>query len=128
MAKLKILIAEDDKTTQAIYRHGFSEKLFDKQIASDGAEALDVYNKWNPDVILLDFKMPIYNGYQVLKEIREKNKDKDTTIIMVTGVSDKTEIIACAQKGIQGYIIKPFMLGELEPKVCQIYNEHKASK
>ncbi len=120
MPKLKILIAEDEKVTQAKYKLGFPEKLCDVRLTLNGQEALDVYREWQPDIILMDCNMPVLNGYQALKIIREK--DTETTVIMVTAMTDKENIIACAQFGIQGYIVKPFSTDEIASKVFQFHN------
>ena len=125
MALLKILIAEDDRTTQAVYQVALPAALCQHKIVGDGEEAILVYDEWQPDVILLDFGMPHCNGYQVLKTIREERRDKDTVIIMVTSQSDKDSIIACAKLGVQGYIIKPFVNKELAPRIVKIYRESR---
>ena len=125
MAKLKILIAEDEKVTQAKYKLAFSEDLCDVRVTSNGQEALEVYGEWQPEIILLDFTMPVLNGYQVLKMIREK--DKETTIIMVTAITDKENIIACAKFSIQGYIVKPFSTKAIASKVFQFHNAKKSN-
>ncbi|OGR07081.1 MAG: hypothetical protein A2511_11160 [Deltaproteobacteria bacterium RIFOXYD12_FULL_50_9] len=124
--KKKILIAEDDKTIQKLYQLSFSIILFDVRMASDGEEALTIYREWQPDIILLDHGLPIKNGYQVLKTIRDT--DKTTTIIMVTSAADKENIIACAKQNIQGYVVKPFKTGEIAQKAVQLYNAHMQTK
>ncbi len=121
----KILIAEDDKVTQALYTKGLPENICTSKIVANGAEAVSIFEKWQPDIILLDLNMPIVNGYQALKTIRASEAGKKTTIIMVTSTSDKDNIIACAQLGIQGYIVKPFKTKEIAQKILQL---HKAKK
>lgn len=127
MPKLKILIAEDDPVIRKLYETGISDSIFEKQISPDGEEALAVYKEWKPDIVLLDFLMPQMNGFEVLKEIRNANKDKSTTVIMVTSVSDKNEVIACAQLGIQGYIIKPFVARNLAPTIIKYHKSARLS-
>lgn len=125
MTPLKILIAEDDRTTQAVYQAALPAALCQHKMVGDGEEAIRVYEEWRPDLILLDFGLPHCNGYQVLKAIREKHRDKETVIIMVTGQSDKDSIVACAKLGVQGYIVKPFVNKELAPRIVKIYRESK---
>lgn len=128
IVKPKILIAEDHKVTMALYRQGLPENLCDIKLVSDGEQALSVYKQWHPDIIVLDHNMPILNGYQVLKAIRESEKDITTSIIMVTSESDKGNIIACAKFGIQGYIVKPFRSNEIAKKIFQFHNTFKQKK
>ena len=65
--------------------------------------------------------MPLVNGYEVLKAIRTKRKDLLTTIIMVTSASEKNDVVACAQLGIQGYIVKPFKPEELNLAIVKYH-------
>ena len=122
MTKPKILIAEDNKLTQVLYKQGLPAELCETQIVGNGEEALRVYNDWTPDIVLLDYSMPILNGYLALKTIREKVNDKKTTVIMVTSMNDKDHIIACAKIGIQGYIVKPFKTTEIAKKIFQLHS------
>lgn len=93
MDKLKILIAEDDVVTQMFYKKGLKEDVFLKAIVDNGEEALRVYSNWKPEILLLDIKMPVKSGYEVLKEIRRresfisesmKGRAKNTAIIALT--------------------------------------------
>jgi CheY-like chemotaxis protein len=100
--KIKILVAEDDPSTRLLFTIGFKDPQFEVKIVSDGDEALKVYDTWKPDIILLDIIMPHRNGYQTLKEIRTIRNDRAATVVMVSSISDKQEILACAKLGIQG--------------------------
>jgi CheY-like chemotaxis protein len=113
MEKIKILIAEDDKDTLALYRKGLGVELFEIRAAADGKEALHVYEEWHPDIMVLDIVMPVMTGYSVLKEIRETKKDRTTKIVMATALSTKHDIMDCSKLGISGYIIKPFQYQEI---------------
>lgn len=123
MGKIKILIAEDEGLIQKLYDNGLHEDVFEKRIVSNGTDVMKAYNEWSPDVILLDVKMPSMSGYSVLKEIREKNKDKDTAIIMATSLSSEDDIMACIKLGIQGYMVKPIKVGEVGEKVLGYYQK-----
>lgn len=128
MNKLKLLIAEDDKSTQALYRAGISKDAFEMRMAPDGEEALRIYNSWKPDIVALDIIMPVMAGYQFLKKIREteplakkssNNKDgqKRTVIIIVTALGLKEDIMDCLKLGINGYILKPIKYKEVSEKM-----------
>ena len=123
MPKLKLLIAEDSKSIQFFYQKELPEDVFEKRIVADGEKALAAYEEWQPDIVMLDLNMPIMNGHQVLKAIREKKGDNQTTIIIVTSLSEKDEIIACAKVGIQGYIVKPFKAAELPAKILACHGQ-----
>ena len=84
---------------------------------------MEVYHAWNPDIILLDMRMPEMTGYSVLKEIREKNGDNSATIIFATILSYEDDIEACINPGIQGYIVKPIKAGEIGEKILEYYRK-----
>lgn len=125
MSKLKLLIAEDSKSMQYFYQTGLSAELYEQKIVPDGEQALAGYKAWRPEIILLDINMPVMNGYQVLKSIRESYLDKSTTIIMVTSANDKDDIIACARLGIQGYIVKPFKAEAINKAILNYHQQKK---
>ena len=125
MPKLKVLIAEDSKPMHIFYRSALSDVLFEQKIAPDGDQAMAEYQQWQPDIVLLDMNMPVMNGYQTLKAIREQHQDKNTTIIMVTSASEKNDVIACAKLGIQGYIVKPFKAEALNEAVLRYHKQKK---
>ncbi|MFP3984207.1 MAG: response regulator [Desulfurivibrionaceae bacterium] len=119
---LKVLIAEDGKVTQRLLEKSFEHnKLFEIKVVENGEEALTEYGKWHPDIVLMDILMPRMNGFQTLQCIREKLKDQATCVIMVSSVNARQDILACAELGIQGYILKPFKTGELSDTVLSYY-------
>lgn len=109
-AKMKMLLVDDSKLVLDLYRLGLSDELYDKKTATNGREALEIYESWQPDLIVLDIVMPEVTGFSALKQIREleKTNGRHTAIVMATALSDKSDIVDCARLGIQGYIIKPF--------------------
>ncbi len=74
--KLKTLIIEDSKPIQVIYNAGLSDIVFEKRFEKDGYEALETYNEWKPDIIVLDIMIPGMSGYSLLKEIRQEKKTR----------------------------------------------------
>ena len=107
MEKLKVLVAEDDKMIQKLYDRFLPEEIFDRKFAKGGAEALDIYRTWKPEVIILDLMLPLVSGYNVLKQIREDLGDKGIPIIISSSLSKKDDILSCAKLGVQGYLAKP---------------------
>jgi OmpR family response regulator RpaB len=85
--------------------------------AADGEEALLVYRKEMPNLIVLDVMMPKLDGYGVCQEIR---KESEIPIIMLTALSDVTDKITGLELGADDYIVKPFSPKELEARVKSI--------
>ena len=125
MSKIKLLIAEDDESTRALYDKGLNNDMFEKRFAMNGEEALDIYYSWKPDIIVLDIVMPVMTGYSVLQEIRENVGDKKTTIIMSSSMSTKDDMRDCSKLGIQGYITKPFKYKEIGNIIINCFQKSK---
>jgi CheY-like chemotaxis protein len=113
VSELKILLVDDDKSIRDLYDKGLGNEIFAKRFAGNGKEALEIYDAWQPDVIVLDLLMPVRAGYSVLQEIRSKRDDKSTRIIVATASTESQDIRDCITLGVQGYIIKPFKLKEI---------------
>lgn len=127
--KLKILIAEDEEVTRQLVQIAFKDgEQFEARVVNDGEQALAIFKEWQPDIVLLDIMMPHMNGFTALKAIRQTLKDTATTVIMVSSVSDKQEIVACVKLGIQGYVLKPFEVKNLAETVVGYHRQHKKIK
>jgi len=127
--KLKILIAEDEEVTRQLVQIAFKDgEQFEIRLVSDGEQVLVAFKEWQPDIVLLDIMMPLMNGFTALQTIRQTLNDKATTVIMVSSVSDKQDIVACVKLGIQGYVLKPFQVKTLAETVIGYHRQHKKVK
>ncbi len=127
--KLKILIAEDEEVTRHLFQIVFrDEQRFESRQVTNGEEALVVFKSWQPDILLIDIMMPQMNGFETLQTIRQTLNDTTTTVIMVSAVTDKEDIVACAKLGIQGYVLKPFQAKNLAETVVGYHRQHKKVK
>ena len=115
-AKPTVLIIEDDKRTQLLFKKVFQEEWFEVHFAGDGQTGLDLYESLKPALIILDMMLPVLNGYVVLQTIRKERHDSSTKIFIATSLSTKEEIVECSKLGIQGYILKPFNFKDLRQK------------
>ncbi len=111
---MRILIAEDDKTSQDLIKKFLEAKGHRVIVASDGQEALEAFSNEPPDLVLLDVMMPKVDGWGVLRQIRERG---ETPVIMLT-VKDATEDkVQGLSLGADDYIVKPFDLREIEARI-----------
>jgi DNA-binding NarL/FixJ family response regulator len=112
MEKIKVIIADD----HLMVREGLKQiiELQDDitvvSQASDGEEAIQLINQYNPDVVLMDINMPVKNGIQALKELKQKNNP--SKVIMLTFHQDREYLIKTKQLGASGYVLK-----DAEPQV-----------
>lgn len=131
METLKILIAEDNEFSRKFYDTYISATVFEKKFAVNGAEALEIYGTWKPDILLLDLMMPVMSGQEVLREIREARRDIATTIIISSLSSHRDDVAICARYGVQGYLVKPLNPKEISRILLDLYakaNPRKAAE
>ena len=115
--KEKILVVDDESSIRRILETRLSMIGYTVITAADGEEALAVYKKELPSLIILDIMMPKLDGYGVCQEIR---KDSDIPIIMLTALSDVADRITGLELGADDYVIKPFSPKELEARIKAI--------
>lgn len=109
-----ILIADDNKQiTSILGEYAKKEGLLPK-IALDGREAIDLFQKLQPDIVLLDVMMPKMDGFEVCREIR---KTSNIPVIMITARGEDFEKIMGLDIGADDYIVKPFSPGEVMARV-----------
>ena len=110
MANLKMLIADDNRQITNVLAEYAKHDHYDVFIAGDGDEALELFDKVQPDIVLLDVMMPRRDGFQVCKEIRSRSQ---VPIIMITARGEDFEKIMGLDIGADDYIVKPFSNGEV---------------
>lgn len=109
---MRVLIIDD----HALFRVGLKGLLEQRNIevvgvAADGAEGIKLAITSNPDIILLDLRMPGMGGLEVLKKIREDSQA--TPVVMLTTSNDETDLIKSLRSGAQGYLLKDMEPDEL---------------
>lgn len=112
-----ILIADDNQDITDILSTYVVNEGFEPLIAKDGAEAIQMFNRYNPVLVLLDVMMPKKDGYQVCREIREKS---DVPVIIITARGEDFERIMGLDIGADDYIVKPFSPSEVMARIRAI--------
>lgn len=121
---LRFLIVDDFSTMRRIVRNLLKECGYaDADEAEDGVAALAKLRNSKFDFVVSDINMPNMNGFQLLGEIKKDDKLKHLPVLMVTAEARKEDIVAAAQGGAAGYIVKPFTKATLEEKVQNILNK-----
>ncbi len=114
----KVLIVDDEPDTLPLVQRILEADGYQVFEAKSGEEALALFEREHPDLILLDIILPQISGTQVLKLIRER--DSLTGIIMVSALSSERLTIECMQAGADDYINKPFALKEIRSRIKQV--------
>ena len=112
--KQRILLADDEASIRRILETRLKMAGYDVYTAQDGEEAVNAFNKYNPDLVVLDVMMPKMDGYGVTREIR---RTSDVPIIILTALGDVSERITGLELGADDYVIKQFSPKELEARV-----------
>ena len=112
-----VLIADDNKQITSILEEYAKKEGFSSIIALDGQEAIDLFRRHNPDIILLDVMMPKMDGFEVCQEIR---KTAATPVIMLTTRGEDFEKIMGLDIDADDYIVKPFSPGEVMARIRAI--------
>lgn len=110
-----ILIAEDEPRIAALLEKGLQKHGYETAIATDGGEALEMAAAGNFNLLLLDLGLPVKDGWEVLKSLR--NEGKQFPILIVSARKDDEEIAAGYEAGANDYITKPFRLNDLIDRV-----------
>lgn len=105
MSANKILIVDDEQAIVRLLSMSLKSDGYDTCTAASGEEALDVFEKQSPDIVVTDIKMPGMDGLELLKKIKELDPDKE--VIIVTGHGDIDSTITALQYGASDFINKP---------------------
>lgn len=121
---MSILIVDDFPTMRRIVRSLLKELGFENvEEAEDGQEALTKLRAGGFEFVVSDWNMPNLDGLEMLKEIRQDPKLSSLPVLMVTAEAKKENIIAAAQAGANGYVVKPFTAATLEEKLNKIFEK-----
>ncbi len=113
-AQSKIELVEDDLSTIEFLKPELEHEGFEVCLAQTGREALEVFEKEAPNLILLDIMLPVLNGLEVLRQIRKKS---DLPVILVTARNETFDKVKGLNAGADDYISKPFEIEELLARV-----------
>jgi len=121
--KKKILMADDDLDLCLIFKTVFEHLGYDSVFAVDGAEAVKIATTQKPDLILMDIIMPVMNGYQATRMVRQNPKTRSIPIIAVTALTSSEEREECLKSGCDDYIAKPFTIKDLAFRIEKLLKQ-----
>jgi len=121
---MKFLVVDDFSTMRRIVRNLLKELGFTNvDEAEDGVVALSKLKNGNFEFVVSDWNMPNMTGIELLQAIRADAQLKNLPVLMVTAEAKKENIIAAAQAGANGYVVKPFTAATLEEKLNKIFEK-----
>jgi two-component system chemotaxis response regulator CheY len=118
----KALVVDDSKAVRQIERKYLEELGFEVLEAENGKEALEVLKEHSDiSLILLDWHMPIMNGYEFLKTLRANPQHQEIKVMMVTTENQQKSVIDAIMAGANEYLMKPFDKEMLETKIRYLF-------
>jgi len=116
----KILSVDDSKTIRMLLKRLFIPFVCELFEAGDGQEGLDVATREKPNLIILDYNMPVMDGVTMLRHMRENPELKRTPVIMLTAEASPEIIGTVARLGVRDYVTKPFDSDQLLEKAARV--------
>ena len=127
---IKLLLVEDDENLAYMEKSSFEDIIggYEVKTAVNGRDGLEIWKNFQPDVIVSDIDMPIMDGIEMVKRIREI--DGDTIILFTTGLTSPKDLKAGYAAGANNYVKKPFVPEELDAHIQSLMRlkEGKRSK
>lgn len=106
MAKRCVLIVEDDPSIQNLYRTKLENSGFEVLTGNNGVEGLQAMEKKTPDIVLLDVMMPVMNGFEMLKKMRDKKEWEELPVIILSNYGEVDQMTEGFTSGATDYLIK----------------------
>jgi len=119
----KVLIVDDEPNIVTALEFLFRRSGYDVQLATNGAEALEMVDAFRPDVVLLDVMMPVKSGYEVCQTMRERPELAGIKIVMLSAKGSEAEVSKGLSLGADLYVTKPFSTQELVATVDRLFEQ-----
>ncbi len=114
------LVVDDSRVVRMVARKILEELGFAVTEAEDGKIAVEACQKSMPDVVWLDWQMPVMNGIECLHELRKMKGAADAKVVFVTTLNDMNHIVEAMGSGADEYIMKPFDRDIVQSKFAQV--------
>lgn len=126
MAKILLLIVEDELSLAEMYAEKLKIEGFDVDVAHDGLEGFEKMSLEHPDLVIMDIMMPNLNGLEALKLAKQDPGIKRIPVIMLTNLAGTADLKTALEKGAVGYIVKSDLTpGEVVDKIKMILKTSK---
>lgn len=124
---IKILVVDDFSTMRRIIKNLLRDLgLTNVHEADDGQTALPILKQGGIEFLITDWNMPGMSGIDLLRTVRADPKLRHIPVLMVTAEAKREQIIAAAQAGVNGYVVKPFTAAVLKEKIDKIFQRIEA--
>lgn len=118
-----ILVAEDEPQTAQLIEFKLKQQGYAVTIVSNGEQALKMLSANPPSLLILDGMMPVMDGFEVLRRVREDQKTRAIPVIMLTAKSREKDVVTGLELGASDYIVKPFSPAELVARIKKVLGD-----
>lgn len=125
---IKLLLVEDDRNLAYIVQSGLEDIIggYNVITAYNGKEGLEAWKEHHPDIIISDIDMPVMNGFEMVRQIRES--DGDTPILFASALTSPKDVRKGYDIGVNNYVKKPFIPDELDAHLHAILKMKEGTK
>jgi diguanylate cyclase (GGDEF)-like protein len=124
----QVLVVDDDRSTRNSLRNTLQRDGFRVEEAADGAQALQMLKRMQPDVILMDAVMPVMDGFTACARVQELPNGRAIPVLMITALEDNSSVERAFAAGASDYIPKPIHFAVLSQRVRRIIEANQAEK
>jgi len=121
----RILYVEDEKALQACMVEFFEVLGYQVECADNGKQGVEKAISWRPDVILMDVRMPVMDGYQAVEQLRSSRDTQHIPIFILTAYTDYKTRTSCKRAGADGFFPKPPDIAKIDATIKQTLAELK---
>jgi DNA-binding response OmpR family regulator len=122
----RILVADDSANIRDILKLSLESSGYEVLLAEDGEQALDLFARERPDLMIVDVMMPRVNGFQICRRVKNNRATQATPVILLTAKSQQEDIFWGKDCGADEYVTKPFSTRDLEQVVARLLHEREA--
>ena len=115
-----VLICDNDSLLTELLEHRLGQRGYRTVVARDGGEALALLGANPPDAVIMESMLPVHDGHEILRHIRENSAVKDLPVIILSARKQESDILAALELGASDYVTKPFILDELVARLARL--------
>lgn len=124
--KAKVLVVEDYEDAREMYQEFLEFEGFEVVVAADGLEALERAKQSRPDVILMDMSLPLLNGWEATRRLKENDTTADIPVMALTGHAFAGHAEKAKQVGCDAYVTKPALPEEVANRIRSMLQKSKS--
>ena len=126
--KRTVLVVDDTEIERTFITRVLKKNGYSVLVAEDGAAGFEVAQEKRPDLIILDYVMPGYNGKEVLRRLKRENSTKNIPVVFLTGSTTPLEVIECYEEGAEYYLNKPISAAMLVKQLELTFQEREKNR